>query len=96
VVRVYFAGFGGLVWYITSNCEGREDILILVDTSIGAGNNRIYGSSGDDEIFAGADDRLFGGTGNTIFKIKVFSKQVCRINCRFIILKSTALLGFFV
>ena len=38
----------------------------LVDTSTGAGSNRIYGGSGQDEIIFGTGDRGFGGADSDI------------------------------
>ena len=38
----------------------------LVDGSVGGGSNRIYGGDGNDELYAGKNDRLFGEAGNDI------------------------------
>ena len=35
-----------------------------LNASFGKGKNKLYGESGDDELFAGKRDRLFGGNGN--------------------------------
>lgn len=40
----------------------------LIDASVGSGNNRIYGQSGDDLLLAGSSDTLIAGDGNdTLF-----------------------------
>ena len=38
----------------------------LVDSSIGKGDNRIYGGDGNDELYAGKNDRLFGEAGDDL------------------------------
>ena len=43
------------------------DMNDLVDASTGEGNNRIYGSSGNDTLILGMSDRIIGGDGNDKF-----------------------------
>ncbi len=57
---------------VDSNFDG--DIVFggagddLIDASVGSGNNRIYGQSGDDLLLAGTSDTLIAGDGNdTLF-----------------------------
>jgi 2',3'-cyclic-nucleotide 2'-phosphodiesterase/3'-nucleotidase/5'-nucleotidase len=38
----------------------------ILDASAGSGGNRLYGSIGNDTLFAGNNDRLFGGEGKDI------------------------------
>lgn len=54
------------------NLDSDRDLIFsgsgndLVDTSTGAGSNRLYGGSGDDELFVGEAERAFGGAGKDI------------------------------
>ena len=56
----------------TSILPTRKDTIFtaggndLVDASVAAGNNRIYGGDGNDELLAGFSDRLFGEAGDDI------------------------------
>ncbi len=43
----------------------------LLDASVGKGSNRLYGGAGNDELFAGSRDRLFGGDGNDLLDASV-------------------------
>ncbi|WP_310487509.1 alkaline phosphatase family protein [Chamaesiphon sp. VAR_69_metabat_338] len=48
--------------------DGGNDV---VDSSVGKGDNRIYGGDGNDELYAGKNDRLFGEAGDDILDATV-------------------------
>ncbi len=45
----------------------------IIDASVGAGSNRLYGGANNDEIIVGTGDRAFGGNGNDIIDASVGS-----------------------